>query len=233
MLSPFPLSLLLSTLLLSPLALAAGDLAIRSNTDSDIDTYRRAHFYGHEHNFPTRDGWEEIAVSDLPSKYDDNPVTSSSVEKRSTSEHKKHKSGAPSRLDHHPDEPWNGMNSTGTHSEVLITWYSGHDLLNPSCWENSDWAPTDSSMVAALTLHGWKNKPKCKRFVELCNSLKKCIFVRIVDTCAGCAPGSAHVDLTKAAFRQLAPLVVGQTKVHMRLALGSPNKWYKELWGPE
>ncbi|KAG8880251.1 hypothetical protein FRB97_000963 [Tulasnella sp. 331] len=175
------------------------------------------------------DGWEEISVSDVPYKYDSPP---SSIEKRSASEHQKHKSSGPSRLNHHKDETWNGMNSTGIHSEVLITWYTGHDLLNPSCWENTDWAPTDGSMVAALTLHGWKNKPKCKKFIELCNGSKKCIFVRVVDTCAGCKAGSAHVDLTKAAFHELAPLDVGQLKVHMRLAHGSPDKWYKELWGP-
>lgn len=108
MLSSLALSLLLSTLLLSPLAQATGDLATRPDTDSNIDSYRRASDY--EHHLSDSDGWEEISVSGAPYKYDEGPITSS-FGKRSVSEHHKHMHGGPSRLNHHKD------------SEVLITWY--------------------------------------------------------------------------------------------------------------
>ena len=58
----------------------------------------------------------------------------------------------------------------------------------------------------------------------MCHTPKKCVFVRVVDTCAGCAPGSKHVDLTRAAFEQLANLDVGTLTVQFRLAT-EPNRW--------
>lgn len=66
----------------------------------------------------------------------------------------------------------------------------------------------------------------------MCNGPKKCVFVRVVDSCAGCAPGSKHVDLTKAAFSQLADLNEGVLNVQMRLSSG-PDTWYEDLWGPK
>lgn len=45
------------------------------------------------------------------------------------------------------------------------------------------------------------------------------MFVRIVDTCAGCAVGSKHVDLTQAAFSSLASLDEGKLwDIKMRMA---------------
>ena len=58
----------------------------------------------------------------------------------------------------------------------------------------------------------------------VCHTAKKCVFVRVVDTCAGCAKGSKHVDLTKAAFGQLADLGTGELKVQMRMA-SEPTGW--------
>lgn len=59
----------------------------------------------------------------------------------------------------------------------------------------------------------------------VCESTKnKCVFVRVVDTCAGCAKGSKHVDLTKSAFRELADLDVGTMTVQMRLSK-DPDDW--------
>ncbi len=52
----------------------------------------------------------------------------------------------------------------------------------------------------------------------------RCVFVRVVDTCAGCAKGSKHVDLTKNAFRQLADLDIGTLTVQMRVAK-EPEEW--------
>jgi hypothetical protein len=95
-------------------------------------------------------------------------------------------------------------------------------------------------MACALTLDGWKTKPKCFKFLErmwpplptfhqlmswvVCNSPKKCVFVRVVDSCAGCAKDSKHVDLTQAAFKELADLDTGLLTVQMRQAT-DPDGW--------
>ena len=54
------------------------------------------------------------------------------------------------------------------------------------------------------------------------------MFVRVVDSCAGCAKGSKHVDLTQAAFKELADLDKGLLQVQMREAT-DPNGWYVSL----
>ncbi|KAI0832522.1 hypothetical protein BC628DRAFT_1499320 [Trametes gibbosa] len=125
------------------------------------------------------------------------------------------------------------IKAIGKPEPVIITWYTGHDLLNPSCWQNTDWHPSDSSFAAALTLEGWDSKPQCFKFMELCHTPQKCIFVRVVDSCAGCAKGSKHVDLTKAAFNSIAPLDQGLLTVQMRQATDPKNGWSRELWGPQ
>lgn len=152
------------------------------------------------------------------------------------------------------------MKAMGDPEPVTITWYTGHDLLNPSCWSKTAWTPTvrliprflmpafadlrdqDESMVSAVTLEGWKNRPQCFKFVErtssssllyrrlitnfiVCHSPQKCVFVRVVDTCAGCAVGSKHVDLTKAAFASLADLAEGVLTVQMRPASDPLEGW--------
>lgn len=75
------------------------------------------------------------------------------------------------------------MKALGDPEPVTITWYTGHDLENPSCWSTTTWTPTvrfkspsfvfmthlcdqDESMVSAVTLEGWKNRPQCFKFVE-------------------------------------------------------------------
>ncbi|KAG8891520.1 hypothetical protein FRB99_003547 [Tulasnella sp. 403] len=123
------------------------------------------------------------------------------------------------------------LKGVGSPQDVVITWYTGQDLQHPSCWANSNWAPSDESFACALTLEGWTTKPSCFKFLELCNGPDKCIFVRVVDTCAGCQKGSKHVDLTKAAFSQLASLDDGKLTVQMRIAT-DPTTWYEDLWGP-
>lgn len=98
--------------------------------------------------------------------------------------------------------------------KVKITWYNGHDLLYPSCFSESDnWAPTDKSMVAAVTIE-WPGKPPCGSFVRIHHHSKsdKNITVRIVDSCAGCDKGSAHLDLTTGAFEKLYDQDVGMVE---------------------
>ncbi|KAJ3776586.1 hypothetical protein FB446DRAFT_721044 [Lentinula raphanica] len=185
--------------------------------------YRKAHSLGDYHNFDPRDGWTTFNATTFPGS------NSSTLEPRANKtqtngEKKKAKVSDVTDL---------ALKSLSKFIGVTITWYTGHDLLNPSCWANSEWTPTDESFVSALTLDGWETKPKCFDFLELCNGPQKCVFVRVVDSCAGCAVGSKHVDLTKAAFSQLASLDEGTLSVNMRLAT-SPNEaeWQPALWGP-
>ena len=58
----------------------------------------------------------------------------------------------------------------------------------------------------------------------VCNGPGKCVFVRVVDSCGGCAAGTKHVDLTKAAFSELADPDVGILTVTMRRAT-MPSEW--------
>ncbi len=120
----------------------------------------------------------------------------------------------------------------------ILCWYcSVHQLFQ------------DHSFVGAITERGWEGSPKCFDFLErelyrrffsaslktsflVCNGPKKCIFVRVVDTCAGCAPGSKHVDLTKAAFTELASIDQGVLSVDLRPA-PEPKHWNEDLWGPK
>ncbi|KAH9999347.1 hypothetical protein BJV77DRAFT_939845, partial [Russula vinacea] len=184
--------------------------------------YTRVHSLGRGYTFDPRDGWQTVNVSNLSYKY--NPR---SPEIRSAgkiiSQHTSHNSLANKVKDTVKDVFKNSMGK-GKPVPVTITWYTGKDLLNPSCWETPVWAPTDNSFVCALTQEGWMSKPKCFQFLELCNGPEKCVFVRVVDSCAGCAKGTSHVDLTKAAFSRLANLDAGVLQVEMRPAT-EPSNW--------
>ncbi|KJA29959.1 hypothetical protein HYPSUDRAFT_126488 [Hypholoma sublateritium FD-334 SS-4] len=179
--------------------------------------YTVAHSLGDDYTFDPRDGWQAVNVTNLEYKYQSR--TGKFPQRRA----KKSKSALGDAIDA-VKNIWKGLKAFGTTEPVTITWYTGHDLLNPSCWANGKWAPTDASFAAALTLEGWTTRPKCFKFLELCNSPKKCVFVRVVDTCAGCAAGSKHVDLTRAAFGQLANFNEGVLKVQLRQAT-EPDSW--------
>ncbi|WAR57440.1 hypothetical protein PtB15_8B487 [Puccinia triticina] len=118
--------------------------------------------------------------------------------------------------------------------KVVITWYTGHDLLFPSCFpDDANWAPTDDSMVAAVTIE-WPGKPKCGSFVRIHHHSKKSksIVVRIVDTCAGCPPGQPHLDLTKAAFEKLYDEDVGMVAGLKAKVIPCPSK-YENDWNDD
>ena len=61
-------------------------------------------------------------------------------------------------------------------------------------------------------------------FLAVCNMAKKCIFVRVVDTCAGCKPGSHHIDLPEVPFRELANPNDGVRDAYFREA-EDPSIW--------
>ncbi|KAF8760251.1 Secreted protein [Rhizoctonia solani] len=186
----------------------------------------KSHSYSSSYEFHSADGWQSVPVSNLSYKYgnDTNVRSRSDQKRRQRSETKRGVKVDVSAdifggsVGHAVGEAWNELRGIGKAQGVTITWYTGEDLQNPSCWPESDWAPTDASFACALTLEGWNNKPGCFKFLELCNGPDKCIFVRVVDTCAGCKKGSRHVDLTKAAFAALADLDIGILTVQMRMA---------------
>jgi hypothetical protein len=72
----------------------------------------------------------------------------------------------------------------------------------------------------------WPGKPPCGSFVRIHHGTKKSksIVVRIVDTCAGCASGSAHLDLTKAAFEKLYDQDVGMVEGLKAKVIPCPSK---------
>ncbi|QRV72847.1 hypothetical protein RhiJN_00861 [Ceratobasidium sp. AG-Ba] len=201
---------------------------------SKPSAYSRSHFYGSSYGFSPRDGWGTVAVTDLPYKYDNATGTQTNPPPRRQRAGAKRVVGEVlgGTVSHALGATWNSVKGSGKSQDVTITWYTGEDLANPSCWPESDWAPTDASFACALTLEGWTTKPSCFKFLELCNGPDKCIFVRVVDTCAGCKKGSKHVDLTKAAFAELADLDLGILTVQMRIA-SDPRMWHEELWGPK
>ncbi|KAG1892574.1 hypothetical protein F4604DRAFT_1898334 [Suillus subluteus] len=205
------------------------EAAIMNITDTRSirnNRYAKAHYLPESHSFDPRDGWESVNISNLNYKYLASRTVVSSLA-----------------------SIFAGCMGKGPSEGVTITWYTGHDLENPSCWSNGGWAPTvsmhvhaaviesennsqqDKSFVGAVTLDGWTTKPQCFKFIELCNG-RACIFIRVVDTCAGCAKGSRHVDLTKAAFSELASLDEGVLTVQMRQAT-DPDNWDNDLWGPQ
>ncbi|KAF7790900.1 hypothetical protein EIP86_001858 [Pleurotus ostreatoroseus] len=210
--------------------------------------YAHAHSLGDSYQFDPRDGWEAVNITDLQYKYAREDDELYEPDEDDTDNVEEDDDQDPDQHEHlNALERRTSKNSTktvkttmidtikgvGKSEPVTITWYTGKDLLNPSCWSNPTWAPTDGSFAAALTLEGWTTKPKCFKFLELCNTTKKCVFVRVVDSCAGCATGSKHVDLTQAAFKELSDLDTGLLQVQMREATDPTDGWLENLWGPK
>ncbi|KAF7355230.1 Expansin family protein [Mycena sanguinolenta] len=185
--------------------------------------YTQPHSLGDSYTFDPRDGWQSFNATNLQYKYPREPIHSG---KKKTSSPKLSLFDAVSRPISKALGMF-GMKGTGTSEPVIVTWYTGRDLLHPSCWTNTDWAPTDASFVCALTLRGWLNKPQCFQFLEMCRNPLTCIFVRVVDSCAGCADASHHIDLTKGSFSTLADLDEGELTMNVREA-SRPDEWQVE-----
>ncbi|KAG9127679.1 hypothetical protein FRC07_010904 [Ceratobasidium sp. 392] len=183
-----------------------------TETGDPIVNYPRSHAYDSNYGFSSGDGWETVAVTNLPYKYDN--VSSARTNPSLRRQRSGVKRGVGNILggtvSHTLGATWNSVKGAGKSQDVTITWYTGEDLQNPSCWPESDWAPTDASFACALTLEGWTTKPSCFKFLER----------------------SKHVDLTKAAFAELADLDLGILTVQMRMA-SNPRTWHKDIWGPK
>ncbi|KAJ7699977.1 hypothetical protein B0H17DRAFT_1048014 [Mycena rosella] len=232
-------SLALSALCILSLAVTTSTTSISHSTTSSParaiakSKYTRSHSFGDSYTFDPRDGWQTFNASNLQYKYrrDSPKDDKKDVPKKTTLA----KLALPFKqafsIAQSLGTVLNGLKGMGKPQPVIATWYTGHDLLNPSCWKNTAWAPTDASFVCALTLQGWEDKPRCFKFLELCSSPKKCVFARVVDTCAGCADASHHVDLTRAPFGELATFDEGVVTIQSRGA-SDPDEWFEDLWGP-
>ncbi|KAN0063223.1 hypothetical protein ACQY0O_004387 [Thecaphora frezii] len=119
---------------------------------------------------------------------------------------------------------------------IKITWYASNDLKNPQCGNGGGkWQPENSSHIGAV-VKNWDNGPQCGEFIKLCNkrNKNKCVKVRVIDKCAGCKQG--HVDLTKSAFKKLAPSGTLNEGVVENLEMYKtykPNPWDIALFGPK
>ncbi|KAF8558873.1 hypothetical protein OG21DRAFT_1574943 [Imleria badia] len=191
------------------------------NTSRTVVTPVNSHSLTESYQFDPRDGWESVMVTNLRYKYRRSPTPFPGMTSATTSAIN---SGSALKRPSSTNSQRSSTKSVFRSAGESLTEYTGHDLLNPSCWTETTWSPTDESFVAALTLDGWLEKPKCFKFIELCHNSTKCIFARVVDTCAGCERGSKHVDLTQAAFKELAPLSEGVLNVQMREA-SDPTDW--------
>lgn len=226
-----PLAILLGVFFILPFSVLAATGSVRAFSRT---RYSKAHSLGHNYVFDPRDGWRSVNATNLQYKYPrdtrfDTTTNPAELEKRNGKPANKSKLDLSQII----KNIFQGIKAIGKPQDVIITWYTGNDLLKPSCWADNVWAPTDQSFACALTQDGWDiGRPKCFTFIELCNTPMKCVFVRVVDTCGGCTPGSRHVDLTKAAFHQLADYDVGQLNVKLRIAT-DPDHWFTDLWGPK
>ena len=113
--------------------------------------YARAHSLGSNYTFHEGRGWEPVVVSNP--RFSPSPAGSEAglpplARKRSK------KPSLADTLVHTINSAWNGLRGFGTSEKVKITWYTGQDLENPSCWAEPTWAPTVSRQTATARAEG-------------------------------------------------------------------------------
>lgn len=161
---------LATSLSLAPSVVLASDL--RAMYDSLESRYARAHSLGNSYQFDARDGWQSVNITNLQYKYsrdddDDDPdeeihdtletragkktttkskakTTSKSKPKKNTTSNSQATSATSkvSKVTSSFKKVVDTLKGIGKAEPVTITWYTGHDLENPSCWSKSVWAPT-------------------------------------------------------------------------------------------
>ena len=113
--------------------------------------YARAHSLGGDYEFHDGNGWEPVIVSNplFPRSLSgsESANTSLSLPQAGLPSPATKRTKKPSLADtlvHTINSAWNGLRGFGTSEKVKITWYTGQDLQNPSCWSEPTWAPTVS-----------------------------------------------------------------------------------------
>jgi hypothetical protein len=159
---------------------SATAIAPRFEPPTSRERYSHAHSLGPDYHFSVRDGWTTLNVSDLAYKYkrispDQSMEDSYAFDRRMSrkdrrSSTKKSKSRPNSKakvlasaaaggalgglggIGDAIDNVGNVLHGIGNTVPVIITWYTGHDLENPSCWSESVWTPSVSPCHAHDTL---------------------------------------------------------------------------------
>ncbi|PWN91074.1 hypothetical protein FA10DRAFT_264972 [Acaromyces ingoldii] len=85
---------------------------------------------------------------------------------------------------------------------LQLTWYAGQSMANPACPGQK--AVSSSDYVVALPMS--RKKGMCGKWINIRKGGKS-VNAKVVDYCESC--GSNHFDLSKAAFKKLAPLSQG------------------------
>jgi len=118
--------------------------------------YARAHSLGANYEFHEAHGWESVIVSNprFPRSLSGMEATNTSLQLHGTGQpslatKRTKKPSLADTLVHTINSAWNGLRGFGTSEEVKITWYTGQDLQNPSCWAEPTWAPTVSDLPTA------------------------------------------------------------------------------------
>ncbi|KAF8351549.1 hypothetical protein F5887DRAFT_938074 [Amanita rubescens] len=223
----YPIVLSLFTLFL-PLLVAA-DLSSKSRA-LHKSRYTQTHSLGDSYSFDPRDGWQSINVTNAAKNYEkrhNKPQNSDSSQSEKKGPVSGHITGVIESI-------FKLLKPYGQFQKGVATWYSGEDLKNPSCWSQTSWSPSDESFTCATTQRDWITRPKCLSFIELCSKPNICVYVRVVDSCAGCKPGTSHIDLTRKPFTLLFDnLDVGEGDVLYRPCLDPPTEsWFEDIWGP-
>ena len=119
--------------------------------------HARAHSLGTNYTFHESHGWEPVLVSSphfrrsLSGSDTANislPLSEAGLPSLASKRSKK-----PSLADtlvHTINSAWNGLRGSGHSEKVKITWYTGQDLENPSCWAEPTWAPTVSLQTTTV-----------------------------------------------------------------------------------
>ncbi|KAF8981958.1 hypothetical protein BGZ46_002058 [Entomortierella lignicola] len=94
------------------------------------------------------------------------------------------------------------------------TWFDGNDLKGAACYGdllNQNKNAKDSWHIGAVHMDSYSKGEKAACFeCAKITANRRSVIVRIIDDCAGCAPN--QIDLTRSAFKILAPLSQGVVK---------------------
>ncbi|CAG8690873.1 8306_t:CDS:2 [Dentiscutata erythropus] len=99
--------------------------------------------------------------------------------------------------------------------DVHTTFYKDNQLLNAACYGRNGLKPYNAKptdYIAAIHMSDFEMCFKCIQ-VKNCET-NKTTTVKVIDKCAGCAPGC--IDLTQTAFKCLAPLDQGVINIAWR-----------------
>lgn len=166
----FLAGVVLVSLGLVPLMTTSRAADISTSQSSLERRYSTSHSLGESYQFHPRDGWEAVNITNLQYKYSrsladdlgdlDGPTiprahtkrTSKKVSKESTKKTPKAALKAAKTISTANSAGIgllgsvkavvDSMKAMGESEPVTITWYTGHDLLNPSCWSTTSWTPT-------------------------------------------------------------------------------------------